>query len=128
MTKLTAETQQLTEAISRLDEVLREPKNDIVRDSAIKRFEFCMDLAWKTIKTRLEEENGIIVHSPNNAFREAYKQGLIEYDDKWIKYVEARNNTVHTYKESLADEIYEKLPEILENLKKLVGNISTPLK
>ena len=37
-------------AVKRLEEVLELKKTEVVRDSAIKRFELCFDLAWKTIK------------------------------------------------------------------------------
>jgi hypothetical protein len=43
-------------AISRLEEVLKLEKTDIVRDSAIKRFELSFDLAWKAIKSYAKME------------------------------------------------------------------------
>lgn len=123
MTKFEAELLQFEQAVERLSEVLKEEKSDIVRDSAIKRFEFCMDLAWKILKTRLEEEKNIIVHSPNNAFREAYKQGYIDYDEAWITFMKMRNDTVHTYKEAFANATYAKLPDVLTHLKQLLQKL-----
>lgn len=126
MTKLEAELLQFENAIQRLDDVLKEKRSDIVRDSAIKRFEICMDLAWKTLKTKLEEENNVIVHSPNNAFREAYKQGYIDYDEAWIAYMKMRNDTVHTYKEAFANATYAKLSDVLSHLKQLLKKLKKP--
>ena len=40
MTKLEALKKQYKKALLRFEEILAEEKNDIVRDSAIKRFEF----------------------------------------------------------------------------------------
>ena len=37
----------LNKALLRLDEALKQPENDFVRDAAIQRFEFCFELAWK---------------------------------------------------------------------------------
>lgn len=37
-------------AIRKLGGVLEVEKTEMTRDSAIKRFELCFDLAWKTIK------------------------------------------------------------------------------
>lgn len=37
-------------AIVKVEEVLKLEKTEIVRDSSIKRFELCFDLAWKSIK------------------------------------------------------------------------------
>jgi nucleotidyltransferase substrate binding protein (TIGR01987 family) len=109
MTKIEAQIKQYGEALNRLNEVLALPKNDVVRDSAIQRFEFCLDLAWKSVKTFLEEKSGVICNSPKDCFREAYKQGLIQYDDDWLKLVDMRNETVHTYNQEMAELIYSQL-------------------
>lgn len=126
MTKSEAQIPQFEHAVQRLEEVLQKEKTDIVRDSAIKRFEFCMDLSWKILKTLLEEEKNVIVHSPNSTFREAYKQGYIEYDDAWITFMQVRNNTVHTYKEILAEETFAILPNVLTHLKQLLQQLKKP--
>lgn len=60
MSKFDSILENFKKAVLRLEEVLKEKKTDITRDSAIKRFEICFDLCWKTIKTFLEEENNII--------------------------------------------------------------------
>ena len=123
MSKFEAIIKQFEKAVQRMDEVLKEPKNDIIRDSAIQRFEFSLDLAWKSVKSFLEEKKGTICSSPKDCFREAYRQGLIEYDEAWIKYVDMRNETVHTYKEEIADKIYSELPAVLKNLENLLETI-----
>jgi len=125
MSKLEAVTNQFERALKRLDEVLREPENSIIRDSAIQRFEFSLDLAWKSVKAFLEEKKGVTCNSPKDCFREAYRQGLIEYDDAWIKYVDMRNETVHTYKEEVAEKIYSELPTVLKHLKALLTVIKS---
>jgi nucleotidyltransferase substrate binding protein (TIGR01987 family) len=124
MSKLEAIIKQFKQALNRLDEVLKEPKNSIVRDFAIQRFEFSLDLAWKSAKAYLEDKKGITCSSPKDCFREAYRQGLIEYDDVWIKYVDMRNETVHTYKEEIADKIYAELPKALKDFMGLLKVIS----
>ena len=106
-------------AINRLAEVLAIPKDDIVRDSAIQRFEFCFDLSWKTTKAFLEEKYGVKERSPKGVWREAYRQKLIDYDQFWLDLTDSRNKTVHTYKKDLAEEVYAVLPRALEHFKKL---------
>ena len=125
MTKFEATIKQFESALTRFREVLAVPKNDIVRDSAIQRFEFTLDLSWKMTKAFLEEKKGVVCASPKECFREAYKQGLIEYSDEWIKFVDMRNETVHIYKEEVAEKIYANLSIALEHFEILLTRASS---
>lgn len=120
MTKFEAVSGQFEQALKRLDEALKLPKSDIVRDSAILRFEFALDLAWKTAKAFLEERKGIRSASPKDCFREAYRHGLIEYSDDWIRFVDMRNETVHTYNQDLAEKIFNQLPDVSKRMNQLL--------
>ena len=95
-------------------------KNDVVRDSAIQRFEFTFDLAWKTVKTYLGGQKGVVCDSPKDCIREAYAQGLIAYDDAWLAMTDMRNETVHTYNEEVAEKIYARLPDALQKYQTLL--------
>lgn len=123
MNKFTAQLQQFERAIQRLEEALRLEKNDIVRDSAIQRFEFTFDLAWKTIKTYLGEQKGVMCASPKDCIRAAYAQGLIAYDDAWLTLTDMRNETVHTYNEEIAEKIYARLPDALQKYQTLLASL-----
>ena len=109
MTKLEISLEQFRLAVQRCQEVFALPKNEIVHDSAILRFEIALDLAWKALKNYLEVEHGVACASPKSCFREAFKLGIIEYEEKWLKLVDLRNQTTHTYDEKLAEEIYGEL-------------------
>lgn len=123
MSKFEAVTNQLIQAIARLEEVLNMESSDIIKDSAIQRFEFTLDLAWKTLKAYLEEKKGVLVNSPKEAFREAFRQGLIEYEDNWLTMVDLRNQTIHTYNQDLADKIYSQLPVFLPLFQSLLAKL-----
>lgn len=120
MTKLEALSKQFNTALSRLKEALALPKNDIVRDSAIQRFEFTLDLSWKALKAYLEEKKGVVCASPKECFREAYRQGMIGYEEDWLKLVDMRNETVHTYNEKTADKIFKELPQTVKLFESLL--------
>jgi nucleotidyltransferase substrate binding protein (TIGR01987 family) len=122
MTKLKEDFQKI---LIKLEEVLNLKKTDINRDSAIQRFEIAVDLAWKTLKSYLEESKGIICKSPKGCLREAFSQGIIDYDDYWIKIVDFRNQTTHIYNEEFADKIYNELSKILEYLKILYKSLKS---
>ena len=120
MTKQEAQLAQFKKALARLNEALAAPQSDIVRDSAIQRFEFTIDMAWKLVKTCLEEKYGIVCQAPKECFREAYKQKLLAYDEFWLELVDMRNQTSHTYKEEVAQSVFERLPKTAEYMAALV--------
>lgn len=43
-------TEEFTEVVLRLQDALAQPKNGFIRDSVIQRFEFSIELSWKTAK------------------------------------------------------------------------------
>ena len=98
-------------AVARLEHALSLPKDDIVRDSAIQRFEISFELCWKYLKAFLEEEHNTVCTSPRTCFRAAFKNGVLDNDPFWIDLTALRNYTVHTYSENLADYVYARLPE-----------------
>ena len=119
MTKLELIIEQFQKAFNRLKEALAAEKNDFTRDSAIQRFEFTLDLSWKSLKTLLEEKYGVVCTSPKGCFREAFEQGLIDYNEIWLKMVDWRNETVYTYQEEFAEKLYNSLPKAVEAFEKL---------
>ena len=92
-------------ALAQLEKAAALPKNDIVRDSVIQRFEFTHELSWKMLKLKLEAE-GLPVRTPRETVQEALQAGLIEDGNLWTDMQKKRNLTSHTYHEKLADDVY----------------------
>lgn len=114
-------------ALKRFREVLNLKKTDIVRDSAIKRFELCFDLSWKSIKIFVAME-GLECYSPRSCFKFGFQLGLFKYNEVWMEMVEARNLSVHLYAEKSADELYKDLPKFLKLFEELHDNLKVKLK
>lgn len=112
-------------SVERLKEILQEPKTVANRDSAIKRFELTFELAWKSIQKFMQEE-GLLCRSPRESFRESFRYGLIPDDERWLEMIEDRNQTVHTYSEKLADQVYGRLSGYLELFSALAEKLRTP--
>jgi len=96
-------------AILNLSAILEEAETDIVRDAAIKRYEICYELAWKSIQEALKREGLEVCKSPKSCFKQAFKQGWIENEEVFSEMVQTRNLTAHTYNEDLAKEIFSHL-------------------
>ena len=112
-------------AVKRLQESYALPKSDIVRDSCAKRFEFSVELAWKTMKLYLNEKHGVSVQSPKSCVREAYRLNLINYEITWLKMIDWRNDLAHGYEESYADTVYENLTEVMKLLNEVIVKLNT---
>ena len=111
MTKSQSLRADFARAVALLDEALALPKDPIVRDSAIQRFEISFELCWKFLKAYLEEQHNALCTSPRTCFRSAFRHGVIDNDPFWIDLTVLRNYTVHTYNEQLADYVYSRLAE-----------------
>lgn len=98
--------QQLRKTYTRLcDAIKLGPDAPLAIDGTIQRFEFCFELAWKTLKSVLESE-GTVCTSPKSCLKEAFHEGLITDEQGWLALLEARNLTSHVYDEAMATKIY----------------------
>jgi nucleotidyltransferase substrate binding protein (TIGR01987 family) len=106
-------------ALDRLNIALSQPENEFVRDSAIQRFEFSFELAWKSIQllARLE---GMDCATPRAAFSLAWQAHWLEDEDLWLDMLSERNKTTHTYREAIAKEVYSPLPKFLPAFRALL--------
>jgi nucleotidyltransferase substrate binding protein (TIGR01987 family) len=91
----------LGEVITRLGEALAEsPENSLIVDGTIQRFEFVIELFWKTLKRLLEWE-GIQTQTPRETLQRAYQAGWLADETVWLKMLRDRNQTSHLYNEAL---------------------------
>lgn len=113
-------------SLQRLEEILKKEKTIENRDSTIKRFEFTVELAWKSVQKFLRAQE-ILCRSPKECFKEAFKFELVEDNPLWLQMFKDRNLTAHTYDEETAEEVYLRLPQylgILQSLKDKLDQFS----
>ena len=122
-------SERLTEfarALLQLERALAEPKSEFLRDSAIQRFEFSVDLAWKALQDVLERSYGLRPNAPKTAVRLAHENGVIEDVVPWLAMIDDRNLTSHTYDIDLAEDIYARLPAHAKLLRELADRLVAP--
>ena len=83
-----------------------------MRDGAIQRFEFCAELAWKTMREYLLDQGYTEINSPKAVIRQAYAHGMIADADGWVKLQTDRNLTSHVYDEAAAEAIFGRVEAI----------------
>ena len=74
------------------------PLSNLEQEGTIQRFEYCWELAWKTLKDYLEFQ-GIILETatPRSVIKAAFGAGVIDRGDDWMAALDARNKMSHTY-------------------------------
>ncbi|MEO5377839.1 MAG: nucleotidyltransferase substrate binding protein [Magnetococcus sp. DMHC-6] len=78
---------------------------EAIAESVIQRFETCYDTLWKTLKHFLIQNYGLVnvPNSPKPIIKLAGQNNLfVTPVDQWLKYADARTNTVHGYSENKA--------------------------
>ena len=83
----------------------------IVRDAAIQRFESTFEAFGKYLQEYLKVKEGIVANSPKAVFRELFSLKILteEQTVHCLEMTDRRNDTAHTYKEKVAQIIYDKL-------------------
>ena len=119
MSKFSEKFDKFISAVSRLEEAINDyetVKLASVRDGVIQRFEFCTELAWKTVREYLSEQGYADINSPKAVMKTAFSDGLLNNEQGWIDILESRNITSHVYDEKTAEEIFKNIKSTYINL------------
>lgn len=112
MNKVQEKKARFAEAVDRLKEALEDYKTTpltSVRDGCIQRFEFCTELAWKSIREYLIDQGFTEINSPKATLRKAYAAGVITDEQGWSELIDDRNMTSHVYSEETAVSIFGRI-------------------
>lgn len=114
MDKLHEKYAYFTDAVARLREALDDYGKmplDSIRDGVIQRFEFCTELAWKTMREYLIDQGYTELNSPKAVVKQAFAFGMIQDQAAWIALLNDRNLTSHVYDESTAKLIFNRIEQ-----------------
>jgi nucleotidyltransferase substrate binding protein (TIGR01987 family) len=75
-----------------------EALNQLEKEGVIQRFEYCFELAWKTMKDYMEA-SGIVVDvvMPRQVIKDAFAAKVLNDGATWIAMLDHRNLLSHTY-------------------------------
>lgn len=79
--------------------------NELEQQGLIQSFEYTYELAWNTIKDFFEAQGESGILGSRDAFRLAFKRGLILNGETWMEMIKSRIQTSHTYNEDVAEAI-----------------------
>jgi nucleotidyltransferase substrate binding protein (TIGR01987 family) len=82
----------------------------------IQAFEFTHELAWNVMKDFFHYQGNTSIMGSRDATRESFQYGLIEDGDAWMEMIKSRNQSTHTYNESIVLEITGKIVTVYYSL------------
>ncbi|MFH0992185.1 MAG: HI0074 family nucleotidyltransferase substrate-binding subunit [bacterium] len=116
---------QFVKALRSLEEAVKVAKTDLEIDGVLQRFEFTFELSWKFLKYYFEEQ-GILVKTPRECFKEAFRSGLVTLEDTILHLIDDRNLTVHLYDKKISREVFKRVKRKYCSLFRLLLNQTIP--
>lgn len=102
---------------------------DMLEDSCIKRFEYTLEIARKTMKRVLKNIYGKSEEelTVNNIFRFMQGYNFIPNWENWRDYYEKRNNTTHEYNLEKSRKLLSVIPDFINDVDILTRNLEEKL-
>ena len=102
------------------------PLSELEQQGLIQSFELTHELAWNVLKDYLTEKGIVGLIGSKDATRSAFKNGLVEDGEDWMKMIEDRNLTSHTYDLAIAEAVvHDILHRFYPAFKKLAEKFSS---
>jgi len=113
-------------ALENLKDALAVPsETDLEKAGCIQYFEFCFELAWKSIQVSARELGLSECNSPKACFRQAFAQRWVDEEILWLEILSDRNRMAHTHNATDALKVYESLRRYLPAFADLLGALKT---
>lgn len=113
-------------ALARLNDavaIARErPLSDLEKQGVIQSFEYTYELGWKLLQDYLRWQGYDHLTGSRDVTREAFSAGLITQGETWMRMLQDRNLTSHSYNEETANAI---LTNIESHYHELLNQLAT---
>ncbi len=90
-----------------------------LRDACLQRFEYCVELAWKTSMKAL----GSQTKAAKPAIRDMARSNLINDPELWLSFIDSRNETSHAYDEDVAKKVFTNIQKFIPEVQILINNL-----
>ena len=75
----------------------------------VQAFEMCTELAWNVMKDYMLAQGMVFQATPKGTIREAVNSKIIPNGQAWLDAIDSRNLSAHTYNQSVAQELTQKI-------------------
>ena len=100
-----------------------ESMQDLIHNGQVQKFEYCLELLWKTIKLYLYEAEGIDETTPKSVIKAFYRESKLPamvFEDL-ILAVNHRNYLAHVYSEEQFNAIHSHIHMHLQSMQLALG-------
>src|SRR5574343_1937310 len=98
-----------TLALSRLADAVelagQRPLSPLEQQGLIQAFEFTHELAWNVLKDYFYRQGNAAINGSRDATREAFSRGMLDDGEGLMAMIKSRNQSSHTYNQSVAEAI-----------------------
>jgi len=95
--------EQLRDSVLKVDEL-----SDLEKEGMVQRFEYTFELAWKTLKDYLEEQQ-VNAKFPREVIKQSFHYEIIQDGEIWMDMLEKRTLMAHTYEETIFRDSVQKI-------------------
>ncbi|SFB54021.1 nucleotidyltransferase substrate binding protein [Algoriphagus aquimarinus] len=120
--------ENFTKAVKLLEEIQfldLAKTSQLEKEGIIQRFEFTLELGWKTLKDKMESD-GLVLYqiSPKMVMKEAFKAKYIDQIEIWLDMINDRNLLSHTYDFTVMEEV---IPDIQKRYSQALSALNKTL-
>ena len=114
------------QALKSLTEALATPaQSDLEKAGCIQYFEFCFELAWKSIRIVALNQGFGDCSSPKACLKQAFALRWLGHEEIWLDMLAARNRMSHTYNAADALKAYNSLEAYGQEMGSLLAALKT---
>ena len=119
--------QNFEKSLNYLEQAMQIQNPDIIQKAGlIQFFEMGFELSWNVMKEYMEEQGFLELRSPRDTIKKAFEIQLITDGHAWLRTLQNRNLTSHTYDEENAEKVVKEIQSVYYPILKEIYNRLKP--
>lgn len=130
LSDLEAALSNFSAALTLEPELFPELVADNIKSGQIQKFEFTVELLWKTVQVFLFQVDGVDVATPKSVAKEFVEAGYCDYGtyELFIRAINDRNQLSHIYRQEMAETIRQRLSEYIRMTEYILNSMHDKLR
>lgn len=90
---------------------LKPELSDLLRNGQTQKFEFTVEISWKTLKEFIFQIHGFDLLSPKSVIKKFFELGYLNYEEleRFLRALDIRNSFSHIYNREFFLELYNQI-------------------